>query len=476
MPSFADCISNADAFLWGPPLLILLLGTHLFFTVRLKFIQRHLITAFGIIAQRDREQTGSVSAFSALAVALASTIGTGNVIGVATAVCLGGPGAVFWCLITGIFGMATKYAESLLAVKYRKIDADGEVHGGPMYTIWRGLRCRSLAIFFCIAGCLAVIGIGNLVQANAISAIVKSSFAVPNWVSGAFVTVVAALVILGGLRSIARVCTLLVPLMTCVYLAGCLVLIVINRAFLADAALLILRSAFSPAAAGGGLAGYGFMLAARYGVARGLFSNEAGMGSEPIVAATAKTRNAVRQGLVSYTGTFCTIIICLLTGMVLVTGLLASGNGIAPNNDEILPQTCFEAIPYCGKYLLSFAIFAFASTTMFGWFYYGEECVRFLCDRVWAQTLYKFVYLGLILPGAVLSLGIVWDFANFANGLMVIPNVISLLLLQKTIVSETRKYLWSGRLDAADPDCAKADAATCPPTENPGFFHRKNAD
>ena len=448
-------ISQADAFLWGPPLLVLLLGTHLFYTIRLRFVQRHLGTAFRVLLERDKSIKGNVSPFAALAVALASTIGTGNIVGVATAVCLGGPGAVFWCMVTGVFGMATKYAESLLAVKYRCRDRNGEVHGGPMYTILRGLKCRWLAVFFSIAAAIAVLGTGNLVQSNAIAGIVNKTFDVPNWITGLCIAVIAGLVIIGGLQSIAKVCTCMVPAMSFIYLAGCVTLLVVNHAFLGDAVVLIVKMAFTAKAAAGGMAGYGIMLAMRYGIARGLFSNEAGMGSEPIVAATARTRNAVRQGLVSYTGTFCTIIICAMTGLALVSCALADPEQINLNDKgAILTQTCFEQIPYCGKYILAFAIFAFASTTVLGWFYYGEQCIRFLFNNRAALLGYKAIYILFTFLGAIGSLSIVWDFADLANGLMVIPNVISVLMLHKIVVAETKKYLWSGHLDENDPACA----------------------
>jgi len=453
METAASMIHAADAFLWGPPLLILLLGTHLFFTIRLAFIQRHLGRALGIIVQQDKEISGNVSPFAALSVALASTIGTGNIVGVATAIVLGGPGAVFWCMLTGIFGMSTKYAESLLAVKYRIKDKDGEVHGGPMYTISRGLKQHGLAVVFCIFASIAALGTGSLVQSNAITAVIHRTFAVPGWLSGIILAVIVGLVILGGLRAIAKVCTYLVPFMSVVYLSGCFVLLIINYAVLWDSVCLIVRSAFSAKAAFGGVAGYGVMLAARYGIARGLFSNEAGMGSEPIVAATARTRNAVRQGLVSYTGTFCTIIICALTGILIVSCAVANPETIKLNNNEILTQVCFEQIPYVGKYLLSFAIFFFASTTIFGWFYYGEQCIRFLWNNPKVLAIYKVGYVLVTYIGAVSSIAVVWDFANFFNGLMVIPNIVSLLLLSPVVVAETRKYLWNNQLDSIAPGC-----------------------
>ena len=460
LETFSAALKAADAFLWGPPLLILLLGTHLFYTIRLCFIQKHLGTAFKLVMQKDDQIDGNVAPYAALAVALASTIGTGNVVGVATAIVLGGPGAVFWCMVTGIFGMATKYAESLLAVKYRIKDKEGVVHGGPMYVIARGLRQKWLAVIFCIVAGIAVLGTGNLVQSNAIAVIVNKTFGVEPWISGLVFSILVGLVIMGGLQSIARVCTCLVPLMSGIYLAGCVTLLFLNRGFLIESVSVILKSAFAPQAAFGGVAGYGFMLAARYGIARGLFSNEAGMGSEPIVAATARTRNAVRQGLVSYTGTFCTIIICAMTGLVIVSCALAYPESVSLKDNSILTQSCFEQIPYVGKYLLAFAIFAFASTTLIGWFYYGEECLRYLVKTPWVLAGYKVFYTLIVFLGAVGSLSAVWDFANFSNGLMVIPNVISLILLQKVVVAETRKYLWSNRLDEKNPRCVNANTSS----------------
>ncbi|MBQ9089118.1 MAG: sodium:alanine symporter family protein [Lentisphaeria bacterium] len=455
--AFANGLKAADAFLWGPPLLFLLLGTHLFYTIRLRFVQRYLGKSVKLITQKDDQMDGNVAPFAALAVALASTIGTGNVIGVATAISLGGPGAVFWCSITGVFGMATKYAESLLAVKFRMRDRQGEVHGGPMYTIARGLKWHWMAVIFCIVGGIAVLGTGNLVQSNAIATIVNKTFDFPQWITGLIVMLLVGMVIIGGLQSIAKVCTWLVPFMSFVYIAGCVALLIVNRAYLGDALVLIVKSAFKGEAMWGGAVGSGFMLAARYGVARGLFSNEAGMGSEPIVAATARTRNAVRQGLVSYFGTFCTIIICAMTGLVVVSGALACPEIVNAAQREILTQACFEQLPYVGKYILAFAIFFFAMTTLLGWFYYGEQCFRFIIKSPKAVLGYKIAYALIAFLGAIGSLAVVWDFANFSNGLMVIPNVISLLLLHKIVVAETEKYLWSGNLDMNDPRCVRGN-------------------
>jgi len=452
MQTFSSWIAAADSFIWGPPLLVLLLGTHLFYTIRLKFVQRHLLKAFAIVVKRDAESNGNISPISALAVAMASTIGTGNIVGVATAIAMGGPGAVFWCLLTGIFGMSTKYAESLLAVKYRAKDDKGEVHGGPMYTIANGLGMRWLAMIFCVTGAIAVIGTGDLVQSNAIAAIVNRTFNVPNWLTGIVVAAIIGLVVIGGLKSIASVCTKLVPLMSAIYLLGCATLLIVNIRNLPEAVMVIVRSAFNTKAATGGLAGYGIMLAARYGIARGLFSNEAGMGSEPIVAATAQTRNAVRQGLVSYTGTFFTIIICALTGLVIVSSAIGN-ESIDLSNNQLLTQSAFEQIPFCGKYILAFSIFAFAITTVLGWCYYGEQCIVFLCRKNAAVLCYRILFVIMAFLGSIGSIAIVWDVSDLANGFMVLPNIISLILLNKSAVEETRKYLWSDKLEDFSPDC-----------------------
>ena len=452
MQTFSSWIAAADSFIWGPPLLVLLLGTHIFYTLRLKFVQRHLLTAFKIVVKRDAESNGNISPISALAVAMASTIGTGNIVGVATAIAMGGPGAVFWCLLTGIFGMSTKYAESLLSVKFRARDDKGEVHGGPMYTIANGLGMRWLAMIFSVTGAIAVIGTGDLVQSNAIAAIVNRTFNVPNWITGIAVAIIIGLVVIGGLKSIASVCTKLVPMMSAIYLLGCATLLIINFRTIPEAVMVIVRSAFNAKAATGGLSGYGIMLAARYGIARGLFSNEAGMGSEPIVAATAQTRNAVRQGLVSYTGTFFTIIICALTGLVIVSSAVAN-DSIDLSNNQLLTQSAFEQIPFCGKYILAFSIFAFAITTVLGWCYYGEQCIVFLCRKNAAILCYRFLFVVMAFLGSIGSIAIVWDVSDLANGFMVLPNIISLILLNNAAVEETRKYLWSGKLEEFSPDC-----------------------
>lgn len=432
--------------LWGLPMMILLLGTHIFLTVRLKFPQRHIFKAIKLSLKKDKDADGEVSQFGALATALAATIGTGNIVGVATAISLGGPGAVFWCWVTGLFGIATKYAEGLLAVKYRETDEKGKVHGGPMYALEKGLGWKWLGIAFAVFTALAAFGIGDTVQANAISTIADETLGVPTWVSGLVVTVLVGAVLLGGIKSIARVCTALVPFMAILYVLGCVVILCINGEYVWPALKLIVESAFNPSAAGGGFVGATVMMACRFGVARGLFSNESGMGSAPIVAAAAQTRNPVRQALVSSSGTFWdTVIICALTGIVIVSSIIAYPD-ITYDNGGTLTKLAFSKIPYIGAPLLTFGLLTFAFSTILGWEIYGERAAEYL--KIKNITLfYRIAYVVAIFIGATMDLGLVWTIADGLNALMAIPNLISLLFLSGVIVHETRKYLWRDRLD-----------------------------
>lgn len=454
-----DWISEADSFLWGAPLIVILIGTHLYFTFRLKFIQKYTFRGIRLTMQKEPSASGHVSPLGALAVALASTIGTGNIVGVATAVACGGPGAVFWCWMTGVLGISTKYAESLLAVKFRVKDADGKIHGGPMYAMANGFRHKKIGGFLAVLFCIftigsAMLGIGNMTQSNAVAVVVQETFDVPNWITGVFLVVVVGLVVLGGLKVIARVCTAVVPFMAVVYVAGCAWILCINHEFFWQAVCLIVKSAFSPQAATGGFIGSSVMIAARFGVARGLFSNESGMGSAPIVAASAQTRNPVRQALISSTGTFWdTVVICAMTGLVIVTSVLADSN-INATDKMLLTQASFARIPGIGRYILAFGIFSFASTTIFGWFYYGEQALGYLTKSEIALWTYKILFVITVFIGTITTLTAVWNFADLTNGLMVIPNVIALFVLQGVIVAETKKYLWHGSVDAADPDFA----------------------
>ena len=446
MEPINDFFSFLSSFLWGWPMIILLLGTHVFLTFRLRIPQRKLFTGIKLSIKKDAKAEGDVSQFGALATALAATIGTGNIVGVATAVTLGGPGAVMWCWLTGIFGMSTKYAEGLLAVKYRVKTADGKMLGGPMYALERGLGMKWLAILFAVFTALASFGIGCTVQANSIALLANETFGVPTWAVGILVCLLTALVILGGVKSIARVCTVLVPFMAVLYVMGCIAILCFNYNYVWPVVMLIVDSAFNPSAAGGGLVGATVMIAARYGIARGLFSNESGLGSAPIVAAAAQTRNPVRQALVSSTGTFWdTVIICALTGLVLVSSILAYPD-ITFDDGAALTKVAFSKIPYVGAPLLSFGILTFAFSTIIGWSYYGESAVNYLEGRR-TNRFYRILFIVSLFFGSIINLDIIWNIADCMNALMAIPNLVALLLLSGVAAKETKKYLWEGRLD-----------------------------
>lgn len=441
-----DFFASVSSFLWGWPMMILLLGTHIFMTIRLRCPQRKLFTAIRLSIKRDKDASGDVSQFGALATALAATIGTGNIIGVATAIALGGPGAVFWCWITGVFGIATKYAEGLLAIKYRVQTSTGKMLGGPMYALEKGLGWKTMAILFAIFTMIASFGIGNTVQANAIATIANNTYGISPWIMGAVVCGLTAAVIIGGVKSIAKVCGMLVPFMALFYILGCIYILFINHNYVWPAISLILKCAFSPEAAGGGFAGSSIMMVARYGLARGLFSNESGLGSAPIVAAAAQTRNPVRQALVSSTGTFWdTVIICALTGIVIVSSIIAYPD-ISYHDGAALTKMAFGKIPYVGEPLLSFGLLTFAFSTILGWSYYGERAVEYLKGKKWSYV-YRLLYIVAVYVGSIASLNIVWNIADCMNALMAIPNLLSLLFLNGILVHETRKYLWRDRLD-----------------------------
>ncbi len=438
--------ASLSSILWGWPMIALLLGTHIFLTIRLRFPQLKILTAIRLSVKRDKDASGDVSQFGALATALAATIGTGNIIGVATAVAMGGPGAVFWCWLTGVFGIATKYAEGLLAIKYREVTSDGRMLGGPMYALEKGLGWKWLAVLFALFTACASFGIGNTVQANAIATIAQNTYGVsPVWV-GLVVSGLVGAVILGGVKSIAKVCGMLVPFMALFYVIGCIYILFVNGHFLWPAIRLIVTSAFTPQAAGGGFVGSSVMLAARYGIARGLFSNESGLGSAPIVAAAAQTRNPVRQALVSSTGTFWdTVVICALTGLVVVSSILAYPD-ISYSDGAVLTKMAFGKIPYVGTPLLSFGLLTFAFSTILGWSYYGERAVEYLKGKRWMK-IYRVLYIVAVFVGSVVSLDVVWNISDCMNALMAIPNLVSLLFLSGILVHETRKYLWRNRLD-----------------------------
>lgn len=446
MEALNDFFTYLSGLLWGWPMIILLLGTHIYLTIRLRFPQRHLWTAIKLSVSRDKDAAGNVSQFGALATALAATIGTGNIVGVATAVALGGPGAVLWCWLTGLFGISTKYAEGLLAVKYRVKTEDGRLLGGPMYALERGLGWKWMAVLFAVFTAIASFGIGNTVQANAIATLTFETYQIDPMITGLVIAVLIGLVVLGGIKSIARVCTMLVPFMAIFYVIGCIVILIMNGPYVWPALKLICEAAFSPEAAGGGFVGSTVMLAARYGIARGLFSNESGMGSAPIVASAAQTRNPVRQALVSSSGTFWdTVVICALTGLVIVSSVIAYPD-ISYENGATLTKMAFSKIPYIGAPLLTFGLLTFAFSTILGWELYGERAVEYLKGRRWT-IYYRVLYIVAVFVGSIMNLSIVWNLADCMNALMAIPNLLSLLFLSGIIVHETRKYLWRDRLD-----------------------------
>lgn len=456
MNGLNNILSAISGFLWGWPMIIMLLGTHLFLTIRLRFPQRHIFKAIRLSVRKDKGAEGDVSQFGALVTALAATIGTGNIVGVGTAIALGGPGAVFWCWLTGVFGIATKYGEGLLAIKYRVTAEDGKMQGGPMYALERGLGLKWLGILFALFTAIASFGIGSTVQANAISTMTHNVFGIDPVVIGGIITILASMVIVGGVKNIAKVCTALVPLMALLYVLGCIVILIMNSSFVWPAVKLIVKSAFDPSAVGGGMVGGGLMMAARYGIARGLFSNESGLGSAPIVAAAAQTKNPVRQALVSSTGTFWdTVVICAITGIVIVSSILAFPD-ISFENGGILTTMAFSKIPYIGSPLLAFGSLTFAFSTILGWSYYGERAVEYMAaktrlrDKIGTKAFintYRALFLITVYLGAVVSLDLVWNLADIFNALMAIPNLIALILLSGVIVKETRKYLWEGDID-----------------------------
>lgn len=445
-------LSNISGVVWGAPMLILLFGTHLFLTVRLKFIQRFTFKGIKLCVSKDEGSNGNISQFGALATALAATIGTGNIIGVSTAIALGGPGAVLWCWLTGVFGIATKYGEALLSVKYRVKDEDGKVKGGPMYAIERGLGLKWLAVIFAVFTVLATFGAGCTVQSHAITNAIKTSFGVNPVISGLILTVVAAFVILGGVKVIARVCEKVVPFMAIFYVVGCIAILIINREFIVDALILIVESAFSAKAAAGGFVGSTLMTACRYGMARGLFSNESGLGTAPIAAAVAQTKNPVRQALVSMTGTFWdTVVVCAMTGIVIVSSVLHVPGAYAGAADDALTTIAFAQLPVAGNVILTIALCAFAFTTILGWSFYGESAAEYLFGKK-SILVYRVAFLIILFIGAVVSLDLIWTFSDLMNGLMAFPNLICLLLLSGVIAKETKHYLWNKNLDEKSPE------------------------
>ena len=446
-------LSAIDSFIWGAPLLILLSGTGLYLTLRLGFIQiRYLPRALGYLFKKDKGGKGDVSSFAALCTALAATIGTGNIVGVATAVQAGGPGAIFWMWLVALLGMATKYAECLLAVKYRVRDKNGFMAGGPMYYIERGLGIKWLAKLFALFGVMvAFFGIGTFPQVNAITHAMQDTFNIPVLVTAIVVTLLVGLIILGGVKRIATASSVIVPFMAILYVTTSLVIILLNIEKVPDAISLIIYSAFDPQAALGGTVGFTVMKAIQSGVARGIFSNESGLGSAPIAAAAAQTREPVRQGLISMTGTFLdTIIVCTMTGIVLVlTG--------AWNNPELSGATVtnyafaqgLEAS--IGATIVTVGLLFFAFTTILGWCYYGERCFVYLVG-IRGVKLYRLAYIVLVGLGSFLHLNLIWIIADIVNGLMAFPNLIALIGLRKVVIEETKDYFQRLKINHHDQD------------------------
>ncbi len=445
-------LAGASNFLWGYILLFCLLGTHLYLTVLLRFPQRHMLRAMRYYFRGGAQQEeGQISHFSSLMISLAANVGTGNIIGVAVAVAMGGPGAVFWCMMTGVLGMSTRYAESLLATRYRVTDEKGGIVGGPMYALERGLKCKWLAVLFAVFTAIAAFGIGNITQANAVSGVLaESALGIPQWVTGIFLFLLVALVLLGGLESIGKVCTACVPTMALIYVLACGMLLISNAEHVWPALVLIVDSAFSPQAAGGGFIGSTIMLAMQTGVKRGLFSNEAGMGSSPIVSAPVRTPNPVQQALVASTGPFWdTVVICTLTGVTLTTTILAHPE-VASNEGSLLTYHAFDTMGTLGSMLLTISLSAFVISTLLGWSYFGERALEYL-GGARLITPYRVLWVIAVFVGCVIpKSSIVWNFADCANALMALPNLICMIGLSGVLVAETRYYLWGNRLDEKD--------------------------
>ena len=453
-------LSEAEALVWGIPMLAVLIGAHVFLTFRTGVIQRKLPKAIKLSVTKDPDAEGDISQFGALMTALSATIGTGNIVGVATAILLGGPGAVLWMWFLGIFGIATKYAETFVAVRYRVKDHKGQMLGGAMYAWrraftkngktpwWALLGAGAFALFAAIAS----FGIGSAVQSSAVTKVIVSNAPfIPDWGVGIAIVITVALALIGGITVISRVCERLIPFMAIAYALGCIVILCINWQFIGPAIALICECAFTEKAAFGGVVGAGLMVALQFGASRGLFSNESGLGSAPIVASAATTRNPARQALVSMTGTFWdTVVICLLTGLVLVSTMLANPDIIrAEMKGEELTSAAFAAIPYVGTPILIFGLALFSYTTILGWSYYGNRCVAYLFGKHGIRP-YQLLYIGVAFLGAIGVGDLVWTISGITNAMMALPNIIVVLLLSGMIARETKHYVWNNNLDEKD--------------------------
>ncbi len=432
MQSVFPFMQSINQFLWSGPLLFLLMGTHLYFTMNLHFPQKNILKAIRLsVTPSGKKDGANLSVFATLSTTLAATLGTGNIIGVSTAIALGGPGAVFWCWITGILGMATAYAECFLSVRFRSMDKDGAYQGGPMYVWQNGLHKPSVGKFYGILTLIAAFGVGCTTQSNSITQTTSLSFGLNPHMAGFAAAILAGLVIVGGIRSIGNVCMKIVPFLGILYTASCVLLLVINREALVPAIRLILSHALAPRAALGGAAGSSLMLTARYGIARGLFTNEAGIGTAAIAAAASQTDDPARQAYVSMTAVFWdTVVMCLLSGLVIVSNLLLHPESARGVNEAGLTEAAFSYLPFLGNVFLSLCLVAFAITTLIGWSYLGEQAYRYVTGNK-GIFIYKVAYIVMIYVGAVLPLNLVWECTDLINALMVIPNVAALFLLQR---------------------------------------------
>ena len=465
MDVIIDAISSIDAFVWGPPMIIMLLGSHLFLTFRTRFIQRKIPTAIKLSVTKDPDAPGDISQFGALTTALSATIGTGNIVGVGTAILAGGPGAVLWMWLTGVFGIATKYCETYAAVKYRVKDHNGNMLGGAMYAWERAFKkegrtpwwAKLGAVLFAAFAAIASFGIGSAVQSSAMADIVTTNIpVVPSWACGIAIVVLISLVVFGGVKVISRVCEKLVPFMALAYALGCIVILCLNAQWVIPAFEAIIVGAFNPQAVFGGALGSTLIVALQFGCARGLFSNESGLGSAPIVASAASTRNPARQALVSMTGTFWdTVIICLLSGLVLVSTMLADGSIISGISAETitkgaeLTSVAFGQIPVIGTPILVLGMILFAYSTILGWSYYGNRCITYLFGKR-AIVPYQVLYVAIAFLGAIGIGDVVWTVSDITNALMAIPNIVMVLLLSGLIARETRHYVYERHLDEQD--------------------------
>lgn len=432
-------ISDLSGFVWGAPMLIMLIGTGMFLTYSLRGIQfTKLIHSLwlALVKRKEEGAEGDISNFQALMTALSATVGTGNVAGVATALAIGGPGAMFWMWVSGLLGMATKYGEAVLAVKYRVVDANGEMNGGPMYYISKGLNKWWLGATFAVFASIAALGTGSMVQSNSVADVLQTSFGVPEWITGAILLISCALVLVGGIKSIGRVTGVLVPIMIAFYIAGALLIVLMNLDQVPGAFALVFEKAFNPTAATGGFAGASVMLAVRMGVARGVFSNESGLGSSPIAAAAAQTNHPVGQALVSMTQTFIdTLIVCTLNGLVIII----AGGWSSGATGAGMTAMSFKSLLVGGDYIVSIGLALFAYSTILGWCYYGEKSIEFLFGER-AVLPYRLVYIACIGVGAVMELNFLWLLCDLFNGLMAFPNLVGLLLLSPVIIEETKNY------------------------------------